>query len=177
VFPAEVSLTHEQILSDEAVQSRMQRFFPRAEPYEIVHRNLYVIHQRVASTFRKGRVLLAGDSAHVNNSIGGMGLNGGLQDAANLSEKLAKLLLDGAPDNLLDLYSLQRRTVSIEYVQQQSIANKKRLEAKDPEVRRRNFEELSESAADPVKAREFLLRTAMISMQRRAASITLAEAT
>lgn len=177
VFPAEVSLTHEQILSDEAVQGRMQRFFPRKEPYEIVHRNLYVIHQRVASTFRKGRVLLAGDSAHVNNSIGGMGLNGGLQDAANLSDKLAKVLLDGGPDSLLDLYSLQRRTVSIEYVQQQTIANKKRLEAKDPEVRRRNFEELAQSAADPAKARDFLLRTAMITMQRRANSITLADAT
>jgi 2-polyprenyl-6-methoxyphenol hydroxylase-like FAD-dependent oxidoreductase len=49
--------------------------------------NLYVTHQRVAETFRKGRVLLSGDAAHVSNPIGGMGLNGGIQDAANLSEK------------------------------------------------------------------------------------------
>jgi 3-(3-hydroxy-phenyl)propionate hydroxylase len=46
----------------------MQSFFPSPRPYEIVHRNLYVTHQRVAETFREGRVLLAGDAAHVNRS-------------------------------------------------------------------------------------------------------------
>ena len=60
-----------------------------------------------------------------------MGLNGGIQDAANLADKLAPVLLAGAPDALLDLYSLQRRTVATEYVQEQSITeNKKRLEAR-----------------------------------------------
>jgi 3-(3-hydroxy-phenyl)propionate hydroxylase len=157
-------------MSDEATQRRLQKFFPSSQPYEIVHRNLYTTHQRVASTFRQGRILLAGDSAHVNNSIGGMGLNGGLQDAANLSHKLADVL-DGGPDSLLDLYSLQRRTVTIEFVQEQTIANKKRLEAKEPEQRKKNFEELSRAAADPENARQFLLRSSMMTMQRRAAEI------
>ena len=121
-------------MSDAGVQARMQSFFPSPRAYDIVHRNLYVTHQRVAGTFRKGRVLLAGDAAHVNNPIGGMGLNGGIQDAANLAEKLAQVILDGAPDELLDLYSRQRRTVAVEFVQEQSIANKKRLEARDPEA-------------------------------------------
>jgi len=94
VYPANPDLSEEQLMSDAAVQERMQKFFPASQPYEIVHRNLYVTHQRVAETFRKGRVLLAGDSAHVNNPIGGMGLNGGIQDAANLAEKLAAVLLD-----------------------------------------------------------------------------------
>ncbi len=116
VFPADPTLDPTIILSDIAVQSRLQKFFPSPRPYEIVHRNIYTIHQRVATTFRHGRVLLAGDSAHINNSIGGMGLNGGLQDAANLSEKLLAVL-NGEPDELLSLYSLQRRTVSIEFVQ------------------------------------------------------------
>ncbi|MDB5533576.1 MAG: FAD-binding monooxygenase, partial [Hyphomicrobiales bacterium] len=145
--------------------------FPQSRPYEIVHRNLYSTHQRVASTFRKGRVMLAGDAAHVNNSIGGMGLNGGLQDAANLCEKLSQVMLNGAPDAALDLYSQQRRTVSIEFVQAQTIANKKRLETKDHDARERNFAELSETAADPVKAHDFLMRSSMITMQRRAAAI------
>ncbi len=176
VFPADSDVPEESILSDESVHARLMKFFPRAESYEIVHRNLYVINQRVADTFRKGRVLLAGDSAHVNNSIGGMGLNGGLQDGANVSEKLIQVLLDGAPDSQLDLYSLQRRTVTTEFVQQQTIANKKRLEAKDPDVRKQNFEELAATAADPVKARAFMRRTGMIDMQERAASITLENA-
>lgn len=172
VFPTDPGQSDEEIMSDEAVQARLQKFFPLGKPYEIVHRNLYTTHQRVAATFRKGRVLLAGDSAHVNNSIGGMGLNGGLQDAANLAEKLIRVM-GGEPETLMDLYSRQRRTVTEEFVQQQSIANKKRLEARDPETRARNFAELSETAADREKARQFLLRTAMIAMQRRAAEITL----
>lgn len=175
VFPANAEVSEESLLGDDVVQARLQRFFPKSTPYEIVHRNLYTTHQRVAATFRKGRILLAGDSAHVNNSIGGMGLNGGLQDAANVSEKLAQVLMGNAPESLLDLYSLQRRTVSIEFVQEQSIANKKRLEAKDPAEREKNFDNLRRTAADPEKARDFLRRSAMITMQRRADSITLDE--
>jgi 3-(3-hydroxy-phenyl)propionate hydroxylase len=176
VYPANPALTDDELMSDDAVQARLQRFFPAAEPYEIVHRNLYVTHQRVAHRFRAGRVLLAGDAAHVNNPIGGMGLNGGLQDAANASEQIARILLDGAPDRLLDLYDLQRRTVATEFVQEQSIANKKRLETRDPEARRRNLDELSAIAADPARARDFLLRSSMISSQRRVAAMTLEEA-
>ena len=177
VFPAGPDASDEDLMSDEAVQARLQNFFPSAAPYEVVHRNLYVTHQRVAGTFRLGRVLLAGDAAHVNNPIGGMGLNGGIQDAANLSDTLAAVLLDGAPDRQLDLYDAQRRTVAVEFVQHQSIENKKRLEARDPHVRARNLAELRDIAADPVRARQFLLRTSMISSQRRAAAIRLESTT
>lgn len=173
VFPADSNENPEKTLSDEDVHARMQKFFPLPHRHDIVHRNLYTIHQRVAGTFRKGRVLLAGDSAHVNNSIGGMGLNGGLQDAANLAGKLADVIVNGASDRLMDLYDKQRRTVTNEFVQSQTIANKKRLEARDPQTRAQNFAELRESAADPQKARAFLLKTAMVAMQQRAASITL----
>jgi 3-(3-hydroxy-phenyl)propionate hydroxylase len=176
VYPANPALSDDELMSDEAVQARLQRFFPAPEPYEIVHRNLYVTHQRVAHRFRAGRVLLAGDAAHVNNPIGGMGLNGGLQDAANASEQIAKILLDGAPDRLLDLYDLQRRTVATEFVQEQSIANKKRLETREPQARRRNLDELGAIAADPARARDFLLRSSMLSSQRRVAAMTLEDA-
>jgi 3-(3-hydroxy-phenyl)propionate hydroxylase len=173
VFPADATEDPDKTLSDTDVHARMQKFFPLPRQHDIVHRNLYSIHQRVAATFAKGRVLLAGDSAHVNNSIGGMGLNGGLQDAANLAEKLVEVIQNKGPASLLTLYDKQRRTVTTEFVQAQTIANKKRLEARDPETRAKNFVELAESAADPKKAREFLLKTAMITMQQRAASITL----
>jgi 3-(3-hydroxy-phenyl)propionate hydroxylase len=174
VYPTDPAQSEEDILSDAGVQARMQSFFPSPQPYEIIHRNLYVTHQRVAETFRKGRVLLAGDAAHVTNPIGGMGLNGGIQDAVNLSDKLLRIMRDGAPERLLDLYNLQRRTVAIEFVQEQSIANKKRLEARDPAVRARNLDELRASAADPERARQFLLRTSMIASQRRAEAMELA---
>lgn len=173
VYPTDPAQSEQEILSDAGVQACMQSFFPSPRPFEIVHRNLYVTHQRVAETFRKGRVLLAGDAAHVNNPIGGMGLNGGIQDAVNLSDKLVRVLLDAASERLLDLYDLQRRTVAIEFVQEQSIANKKRLEARDPKTRQRNLDELRETVADPERARQFLLRTSMIASQRRAEAITL----
>jgi 3-(3-hydroxy-phenyl)propionate hydroxylase len=173
VFPTEQSQSDDDLMSDTGVQNRMQLFFPNDKPYEIVHRNLYVTHQRVATTFRKGRALLGGDAAHVNNPIGGMGLNGGIQDAVNLSTKLIEVMLEGKSDRLLDLYDLQRRTVAVEFVQEQSIANKKRLEESDPAARQKNLDELSRIAADPERARQFLLRTAMIASQRRAEAMTL----
>lgn len=173
VFPADPAASEADLLDGEAALARLRKFFPADPPREIIHRNLYATHQRVAETFRRGRVLLAGDAAHVNNSIGGMGLNGGLQDAANLAEKLARVIAGGEPDALLDLYSLQRRTVTVDFVQEQTIANKKRLEAREPEVRKRNFDELAATAADPEKARRFMLRAGMMDMQRRAAAITL----
>jgi len=175
VYPTDPAQSEQEILSDAGVQARIQSFFPSPQPYEIIHRNLYVTHQRVAETFRKGRVLLAGDAAHVNNPIGGMGLNGGIQDAVNLADKLDRILLDGAPERLLGLYNLQRRTVAVEFVQEQSIANKTRLEARDPDVRARNLDELRATAADPERARQFLLRTSMIASQRRAEGLELAE--
>jgi 3-(3-hydroxy-phenyl)propionate hydroxylase len=173
VFPTEPSEDDAAVMSDRGVQERIQRFFPEPHSYDIVHRNLYVTHQRVAATFRKGRVLLAGDAAHVNNPIGGMGLNGGIQDAVNLADKLTGILLGGESDRSLDLYDLQRRTVATEFVQEQSIANKKRLEERDPRTRQKNLEELTRIAEDPERARQFLLRTAMISSQRRVESIVL----
>lgn len=176
VFPTDPAQTESDLMSDAGVQARLHKFFPAPKPYEVVHRNLYVTHQRVAATFRKGRVLLAGDAAHVNNPIGGMGLNGGIQDAVNLAGKLARILLDRESDHLLDLYDRQRRTIAVEFVQEQSIANKKRLEARDLEARRENLGELREIAADPVRARQFLLRSAMIISQQRAAAMELAEA-
>jgi 3-(3-hydroxy-phenyl)propionate hydroxylase len=176
VFPTDSTTPEAELTSDDAAQALLQKFFPASKPYEVVHRNLYVTHQRVAATFRKGRVLLAGDAAHVNNPIGGMGLNGGIQDGVNLADKLARIMLDGAPDTLLDVYDRQRRTVAVEFVQEQSIENKKRLEARDPEVRKRNLDELRAIAADPARARQFLLRTSMIASQRRAAALELEEA-
>ena len=169
VFPASGEQPEAEIMSDAGVQARIQSFFPAPRP-TIVHRNLYVTHQRVADTFRKGRVLLAGDAAHVNNPIGGMGLNGGIQDAANLAEKLAQIMLDHAPRTWLDLYSRQRRAVAVEFVQQQSIARN---------AWRRDRSRAGESWRVARHRRRPPARPAIpaahihVTIQRRAAAITL----
>src|SRR5947199_654684 len=124
IMPIGAEETDEIALSPERIEQRMQKFFPNSGRYQIEYVNVYGAHQCVAATFRKGRVLLAGDSAHVNNPIGGMGMNGGIHDGINLAGKLAKVVHGEAGDALLDLYSRQRRHAAVKYVQAQTIANK-----------------------------------------------------
>ena len=166
VYPEDPEAPEETLLADEYVERKLQGFFPAGKPYDIVHRNLYTVHQRVAATFRKGRVLIAGDAAHVNNSIGGMGLNGGIQDAMNLAEKLVLVWKGDADEGMLDIYDTERRTFAVEFVQEQSIQNKKRLEAKNPESRAAFLKGLRETANDPKRARQFLLKSSMIEAMR-----------
>jgi 3-(3-hydroxy-phenyl)propionate hydroxylase len=109
-------------------------------------------------------VFLAGDAAHINNPLGGMGMNGGIHDAINLTERLAAVWHGRAPDAELDRYDRQRRLVTLEYVQQQSIQNKKNLESGGSEFKDR----LAEIAADPGRTRDYLLRVSMIASLRRA---------
>ncbi len=171
VFPTRQEESDEEALGDAGVQRRLQRFFPKTAPYEIVHRNLYKAHQRVAATFRKGRVLLAGDAAHVNNPIGGLGLNCGIHDGVELAERLARFCGGEGAGDELDLYDRRRRPLNIEFVQSQTVNNKKRLEEKDAAVRAANFEQLRKMAADPAQHRQFLLRTSLIESVRKAALI------
>ena len=94
----------------------------------MAYTGLYFVHQRVAETFNKERVLLAGDAAHVNNPIGGLGMNGGIHDAVNLADKLVRVIQKGEPQSLFDLYTRQRRKAQMDGVQAQTIANKKMME-------------------------------------------------
>ena len=129
------------------------------------------MHQRVAREFRRGRVLLAGDAAHLNNPLGAFGLNGGIHDAINLAEKLGAVCRGEADESLLDRYVRQRRTVNVEYVQEGSIRNLRTLAERDPAVRKERFDELRRANADPELARAFLLQSSMIASIRRAAAI------
>ena len=140
-------------------------------PYPISHRTLYTVHQRVADRYRVGRVLLAGDSAHLNNPLGGMGMNGGIHDAFNLAEKLSRVWHGEAGEAELDRYERQRRSIALEYVNVLSIQNKKNLEAREPSERSRFREEMEGTAADPARARDCLLRISMIASLEKAAGI------
>src|SRR5215467_5493655 len=170
VFPTPPDAEEAALLDHHAAERRLQALAPMAEGHDVIHTNLYVVHQRVAATYRKGRVLLVGDAAHVNNPLGGMGMNFGIHDAVSLAGKLARVL-DGASDDLLDLYDRQRRHVATAFLQAMTIQNKKLLEERDPEVRVRNLADQAAIARDPDRARGFLLRTSMIEGLQVAASI------
>ena len=171
VFPTDPVLSQEEIFDDDVIEGRLQGFHAKPEPFEVVHRNLYEVHQRVASSYRDGRIFVSGDAAHINNPLGGMGMNFGFHDVFSLTEKLSKIWFDGASEDLLDLYDRQRRTVAEEYLQRQTIENKKNLENTDPAEREAFHNELRSIVADPAKARPYLRRAAMIEGIERAASI------
>src|SRR5262245_23384045 len=153
----------EEALSDAAVRARLGRIYVPEAERQWVHLNLYNVHQRVAKQFRKGRVFLCGDAAHVNNPIGGLGLNCGIHEAWDL----ANLLSEADPD--LDSYGRRRRPLNIEYVQEQTVANKKRLEEREPARREARFDELRQMADDPAKHKQFLMRASLLESSRRAA--------
>jgi 3-(3-hydroxy-phenyl)propionate hydroxylase len=163
--------TIEDAMTPEAIERQLQSVVPRAEPYRVLHRRSYRIHQRVADTYRAGRMLLAGDAAHLNSPSGGMGMNGGIHDAFNLAEKLAEVL-KGGDEALLDLYVRQRRPIAIEHVIAQADRNRRRMRETDPERRRAMLQDLQRTAGDPQRARDYLLNSAMIAGLRRAAATT-----
>ncbi len=172
VFPMDSNTPESEIFAEAHVQGLIQRFQAKSAPYDIVHRNIYQVHQRVASCYRDGRILIAGDAAHINNPLGGMGMNFGFHDVFNLVEKLGRIWHRGASEDLLDLYDRQRRTVAQEYLQRQTIENKKNMENKDTAAQERFYDELRGIVADRAKQRAYLRRVAMIDGFDRAASIT-----
>jgi 3-(3-hydroxy-phenyl)propionate hydroxylase len=170
-FPTNIDDDENELKRPEALQTRLRNFLGIDHDFEICGCNLYTVHQRVAARFRVGRVMLAGDAAHVNSPIGGMGLNSGVHDAFNLADKLVRILHGEASDTELDRYERQRRHVAVQHTQAQTIRNKRLLEERDPAVRRRNHDELRRQAGDPALARRFLLRTALFDSLREAERI------
>jgi 3-(3-hydroxy-phenyl)propionate hydroxylase len=161
VFPTAVEESDEQALSDEAAALRLGRVWPEAAELAPVHRKLYRVHQRVAQRFRAHRVFLAGDAAHVNNPIGGLGLNTGIHDALELVATLEEVSR-GADADLLDRYERRRRPLNMRYVQEQTVANKRRLEESDPAAREAHLDELRAISEDPARMRAFLRRTSLL---------------
>ena len=171
MFPVAAEIDDDTAVSAPYVQAQMATLVPGISSYEVVHQTLYRVHQRVARQFRKGRVFLVGDAAHINNPLGGMGMNGGIHDAVNLAERLVRVWRGEAGDDELERYDRQRRLVTLEYVQTQTIRNKENLEAKDPAQHAEFKRRLREAAADPKLAYQYLLNVSMISSLKRAAEL------
>lgn len=170
VYPVPAEVDDATALDPATVQANLRGILdamgvtPPDGLYPLAATSIYRVHQRVAERFAEGRLILAGDAAHLNNPLGGFGLNGGVQDAASLAAMLVEILRDGAPHApLLARYDRQRRPFNIRAVQALSIRNKRLLEETDPAVRSERQEELRAIAADPARARAYMLNTSMIS--------------
>jgi 3-(3-hydroxy-phenyl)propionate hydroxylase len=121
--------------------------------HEILKWRHYRMHQRSAETYCVGRVLLAGDAAHVTNPTRGFGLVGGMFDAYTLTEALTTIVLDGGDEALPDAYGEARKQVFWEYITPIS-SDSKRLVFEPTKERLERFRNV---AADPEKTRNYLL--------------------
>ena len=113
--PIPVDESEEEALSSERISNLVARLLGPG-PFEQNWVAAFSIHARVAPSFRKGRVLLAGDAAHISSPAGGQGMNSGMQDAQNLAWKLAFALKGGNLEQLLDSYDQERRPAIASFV-------------------------------------------------------------
>lgn len=162
LVPADETQEDEFLKSDANKVAVFDRLLGDGERVETAHRTIYRVHQRVVKSFNKGRVSVIGDAAHLNNPIGGFGMNSGIHDAFNLCEKMDRIYNHGgdAPA-LLAAFDRQRRTTTHDFIQAQTIKNKRYLQAGDEQHAMRRAE-LENIRADDTLRREYLIRQAMI---------------
>ncbi|HEY8458697.1 MAG TPA: FAD-dependent oxidoreductase [Actinopolymorphaceae bacterium] len=156
----------EDVLDDAAVRARIRQVTSSDEDVEVKQARYYHVHQRVADRFRAGRVVLLGDAAHVNSPIGGLGLNSGIHDAMDLAVRLGAVLRGEEADGALDRYAERRRKVALEFVRRVTHRNTAMMTEQQEEARRQNRRRVEAIAADPQRAREWLLEASMIAAVR-----------
>ena len=171
VMPVDARREPEDAVQEASIQASLQNLLPRDEPYEIIVRAIYRVSQRVAATYRRGRVFLAGDAAHINNPLGGMGLNGGLHDALSLTGRITRVWHGASSEDELAGYEQQRKPAAVDAINAITQRNKRLLEERDPEVRERNLREWAGLAADHERAYKHLLDASMIASLRRSGLI------
>ena len=162
--------TPEMALEDSAIRVQTREFIPQAGDIEIVEKRIYRVHRRVATHYRRNRMFIAGDAAHLNSPKGGRGMNGGIHDAWCLADLLMEVANGGDPDRL-DKYEARRRPIACDDIVAQADKNRARMSVKNEAKRHEYLKSLQEIAANPIKSREFLLRSSMIEGLRRSEMI------
>lgn len=163
LVPAAPDQDDEMLLAEAKKIDVFDRLLGIGDKVQTEHRTIYRVHQRVAKSFRQGRVVLIGDAAHLNNPIGGFGMNSGIHDAFNLGEKLVSIYRHGADaDEAIAAYDRQRRRTTHEFTQAQTIRNLQYLNAGEGQEHALRKREMEEIRANPDKRRAFLMRQSMI---------------
>ncbi|HEV2574403.1 MAG TPA: FAD-dependent monooxygenase [Beijerinckiaceae bacterium] len=171
MIPVPPDIPDDTVTSTGFARDMLVSILPKAKDAPILHTTLYRVHQRVADNFRKGRTFLAGDAAHINNPLGGMGMNGGVHDALNLTHLLGPVIKGEADASTLEAYERQRRAVTMDAIQNGTIRNKRNLEAKTPEDRQAFRDEIKTALSSRDSTRAFLRRIAMFDSLERAAKL------
>jgi 3-(3-hydroxy-phenyl)propionate hydroxylase len=166
LYPVPAGVSDEVALDPERIQQTMQKALKTTDTFPIVENTIYKIHQRVAGKFYKGRVILAGDAAHLNSPMGGLGLNSGIHDATDLSKRLIRIVEGADSQAELEKYSEVRQKVAVDYVKEISEKNTRVVKEKDADYRLKLQQDMNELASNPVRAKEWILRSAMIASIR-----------
>jgi len=172
LVPVDENLDDDVITSDDYVKNIFKRALNSDDHIETIHRTIYRVHQRVADTMRSGKIILAGDSAHLNNPLGGFGMNGGLHDAWNLAKQLDQIINQNKDEELLDLYDRQRRTVMNDFIQKQTIRNKKMIEETGNDKYSSEWNRMRNIHLNDTERREYMFRQTMAQSLLREAEIS-----
>ncbi|WP_044558945.1 NAD(P)/FAD-dependent oxidoreductase [Azospirillum sp. B4] len=166
----------ETLVSDEKKNAVFGGLIGLTDEVKTHHRTIYRVHQRVAKTFRVNRVMIIGDAAHLNNPIGGFGMNSGIHDAFNLCAKLVEAYRNGAEggggaEALLARFDRQRRTVTHDFTQAQTIKNMEFMKEGQAAGHRKRHAEMQRMTEDPVARRQYLITQSMFGSLRQEAEI------
>ncbi|MEE3623485.1 FAD-dependent monooxygenase [Nitrospirillum sp. BR 11752] len=170
LLPADPDSSDSELVSD-ANRDRVFKHLIGKTGVPTQHRTIYRMHQRVAERFRQGRAMLVGDSAHLNNPLGGFGMNSGIHDAFNLCQRLVRIINGTEDEASLDQFDRQRRGAARSFIQAQTIQTMEMMKQGLAAGQDRRREELLRTRADPELRRQFLLRQAMFQSLRDAEAI------
>lgn len=155
-FAEDVTLPLEDV--EDRIHAYYARVLPKDMPYTLLLHSAYNMHQRWVDRMRVGRVLLAGDAAHVTNPTNGFGLVSGMLDAQVLIEALAAVANGHAPESVLDRYAEERRRVFEQVASPSSVETKRLVFHSDDPVRlEQDLTRLRAMAADRDLLRERFL--------------------
>jgi 3-(3-hydroxy-phenyl)propionate hydroxylase len=172
LVPAPVGMSDEELVADAYKNGVFGRMLRRDVDIVTRHRTIYRAHQRVCERFAVGRILLVGDSAHLNSPMGGFGMNSGIHDAMNASEKLVSVLRHGADGaQQVALYERQRQTVTHDFVQAQTIENTRLMRDGWANARAQRSEAMNKLMNDAQARRAYLLKQSMFTSLEQAAAI------
>lgn len=167
LVPVLDAIDDKEVLSDQYKNKVFNGITQDGASVETEHRTIYRVHQRVVKKYNHGRALLIGDAAHLNNPLGGLGMNSGIHDAWNLCEKLVeilnpnKLTSKDSANRLLDKFDIQRRTTMNNFIQAQTIQNKKMMEENTGEFLTEEWQRLQKIHQNNSLRHEFLLKQSM----------------
>lgn len=171
LLPADETMSDDELRSDATKNGVFDRLIGDGASVETPHRTLYKVHQRVAKSFVEGRVILIGDAAHLNNPLGGFGMNSGVHDAFDLFGEIEPVLKTGQGHERIARFERRRRTVTHDFTQAQTIANMQYMKVGNGSAHARRRADMQALHDDDDKRRAYLKRQAMFESLEQAAGI------